>query len=277
MTTKNGAAAESYPGADETAGAPRRPDSSYPWADSTSTLKDITIDPDDSVTRAIDKAAACERRAKLSRPDSIVLIASIYLLHRGVGRATSTLQDIAQIEDIDLIGNVPPPGASEHSRRLMRDHHDILISFIMDGWHHGRELLCNYALYLTEKAEPLPRWLVEFLIWGTRDGAKARRQGCSRTVRAYDNVDRDQIIANAVVRIVDITGCRATRNAQSRRNGRKESGCSIVANALGLVGVNMSELGVEKIWFETKGATVNLLDRPLKRRIQRDHRSRRSA
>jgi hypothetical protein len=277
MTTKNGAAAESYSGADETVGAPRRPDNSYPWADSTSKLKDITIDPDDSVTRAIDKAAACERRAKLSRPDTIVLFASIYLLHRGVGKATCTLQDLAQIEDIDLIGNVPPRGASEHSRRLIRDHYDILISFIMDGWHHGRELLCNYARYLMEKGEPLPERLAEFLIWGTRDGAKARRQGCRRTVRAYDNVDRDQIIANAVRRIVDITGCRASRNAAPKKNGRNESGCSIVANALGLVGVNMSELGVEKIWFETKGATVNLLDRPLKRRIQRDYRSRRCA
>jgi hypothetical protein len=262
MTTKNGAAAGIYPGAGET-------DAAYPWADPTSKLKDITIDPDDSVTRAIDKAAACERRAKLSRPDSIVLIASIYLLHRDVGKATSTLQDIAQIEDIDLIGNVPPRGASEHSRRLIRDHHDIMIAAVMDGWHHGREFFCNYAQYLTKKAEPLPRWLVEFLIWATRDGAKARRQGCRRTVRAYDNVDRDQIIANAVLRIVDITGCRATRNAQSRRKRRKESGCSIVANALGLVGVNMSELGVEKIWSETKGATVNLLNRPLRRSERR--------
>jgi hypothetical protein len=100
MTTKNGAAVGIYPGAGET-------DAAYPWADPTSKLKDITIDPDDIVTRAIDEAAACERRAKLSRPDTIVLIASVYLLHRGVGKVTSTLRDIAQIEDIDLIGNVP--------------------------------------------------------------------------------------------------------------------------------------------------------------------------
>ena|SRR5262245_50696774 len=113
MTAKNGAAAGTYPGADGSNAA-------YPWAILTSKLKDITIDPDDSVTRAINKAAACQRRGKLPRPDSIVLIASIYLLHRGVGKASSDLQDIALIEDIDLLGNVPPRGASEHTRRLTR-------------------------------------------------------------------------------------------------------------------------------------------------------------
>ena len=71
MTTKNGAAVGIYAGAGET-------DAAYPWADPTSKLKDITIDPDDSVTRAIDEAAACERER--SSPDliqSFLLPASI--------------------------------------------------------------------------------------------------------------------------------------------------------------------------------------------------------
>jgi hypothetical protein len=240
MTTKYGAATGIYPGADET-------DAAYPSADPASKLKDITIDPDDSVTRAIAKAAACERRARRSRPESIVLIASIYLLHRGVGKATSDLQDIAQIEDIDLMGNVPPHGASEHSRRLIRDHHDIMIGAVMDGWHHGREIFSNYAQYLTGKAEPLPRWLVEFLIWGTRDGARARSKGCRRSGRAYDNIDRDQIIANAVRYVIDGTGLDPTRNQEKKpRKNRKESGCSIVAAALGLFGFSTVRKGGRK-------------------------------
>jgi len=265
MTTNYGASGI-HPAAEKT-------DVAYPPADPAFKLKDITIDPDDSVTRAIAKATALERRARLSRPDTIVLIASIYLLHRGVGKAKSDLQDLALIEDIDLMGNVPPHGASEHTRKLIRDHHDTLIVAIRDGWHHGREIICNYAQYLTGRAEPLPRWLVEFLIWGTRDGARARRKGCRRTGRAYDNVDRDQIIANAVRHIIDVTGLDPTRNQEKKpRKNRKESGCSIVATALGLIGFSLSEKAVEKMWSETKGAKANLLDRPLKRGQRRKQR-----
>jgi hypothetical protein len=47
MTTKDGAAAESYPGGDETDGAPRRPDGSYPLVGLPSKLKDIMIDLDE--------------------------------------------------------------------------------------------------------------------------------------------------------------------------------------------------------------------------------------
>jgi hypothetical protein len=128
------------------------------------------------------------------------------------------------------------------------------------------------------KGETLPHWLVEFLVWGTRDGAKARREGCRSSSRAYDNVERDQIIAYTVRFIVDVTGLRPYRNEATRSKEGNQSGCSIVARALKLIGVDLSEAGVEKVWSEKKGATgASLLVDPLKRRILRDRRTSRSA
>jgi hypothetical protein len=72
---------------------------------------------------------------------------------------------------------------------------------------------------------------LDFLVWGTRDGAKARREGCRRSSRAYDNVERDHIIAYTVRYIVDVTGLHPYRNEATRSKEGNLSGSEIVARA----------------------------------------------
>ena len=205
-----------------------------------------------------------------------VILAALHLLCRRVGTKTKAILDLARKCQFDLgeAGSLGPLGVSEPYYWLIQGDHDPLISTVKSGWIDGREVFCDYAEALQAVGGTLPHWLLEFLVWGTRDGAKARREGCPRSGRAYDNVERDQIIAHTVRYIIDVTGLNPTRNPLSRRI---ESGCSIVARALGLIGVSLSEPGVEKVWSERKGTTGSLLAHPLTRRIQRDNRSRRSA
>jgi hypothetical protein len=224
-----------------------------------------------------DEAAAASRLMSQFRIDQNVILASIFLLRIGVGKKSNTkIQDIVRKYEIDLDdilddSNLPPDGASEPYRRLIHKHHDLMISTAMDGWNRGRDILCNCADAMLANGEPPPPWLVQFLIWGTRDGTKARREGSKRISRAYETVDRDEGIARAVRYVNNLTGLKPTRNhsPSKPRNERRESACSIVAQALGLLGVGTNEPGVEKIWSDTKGAKKSLLHRPLARRALR--------
>ena len=218
-----------------------------------------------AVSRA-DRLAAANRQ-----PDLIVVLAANRLLCWRVGTKTKAVLDLARKCQFDLAkaGSWGPYGASEPYLWLIGRDHDLLISTVRCGWVRGREVLCEYAEALMAKGETLPHWLVEFLVWATRDGAKARREGCRRGSRAYDNVERDQIIAYTVRFIVDVTGLRPYRNDATRSKEGNQSGCSIVARALKLIGVDdLSEAGVEKVWSEKKGATgARLLVDPRKRRM----------
>jgi hypothetical protein len=227
-----------------------------------------------TVSRA-DRLAAANRY-----PDLIVVLAALRLLCWRVGTKTKAVLDLARKCQFDLgeAGSWGPYGASEPYLWLIGADPDRLISTVRCGWVRGRDVLCDYAEALMAKGDTLPYWLVEFLVWGTRDGAKARREGCRRSSRAYDNVERDHIIAYTVRYIVDVTGLRPYRNEATRSKEGNLSACKIVARALELIGVGLSEIGVEKIWSEKKGATgAGLLVDPSKRRVQRDGRSRRSA
>jgi hypothetical protein len=170
-----------------------------------------------------------------------------------------------------------PDGTSAEWRSFIERFHAMLIGAVLSGWHHGREVLCNFAEILKAEGEPWPLWLQEFLIWGTRDSAKARRERRSRKLKGrkgqdpYGNVDRDFIIAMVVRETVELLGCKPLCNAATAdrypTDPTKESGCSIVAKALQEVGVVIGEPGVNSIWRETRQGTHMLLDRPLIRRI----------
>jgi hypothetical protein len=59
---------------------------------------------------------------------------------------------------------------------------------------------------------------------------------------------RDLWITFNVNQIVRLFGFAPTRNAESRRKGREESACSIVATALRKLGVHLSERTIEDMW-----------------------------
>jgi hypothetical protein len=170
-----------------------------------------------------------------------------------------------------------PDGTSPEWRNFIERFHEMLIARVLNGWHHGREVFCNFADILKAESKPWPPWLQEFLIWGTRDGAKARRERGSRKQKGrngrdpYGNVDRDFIIARVVRETVELLGCKPLRNAATAdrypTDPTKESGCSIVAKALQELGVVIGEPGVNSIWRETREGTHLLLDRPLVRRV----------
>ena len=168
----------------------------------------------------------------------------------------------------------PPDGTGPAWHALIMRHHDLLISYVLDGWHHGKDILCNFAEDLRVAGEPWPPWLQEFLIWAVRNGAKAPRAHGGRDRKGrdpYANVDRDYIIAMTVKWIVDLRGGHATRNIATAdhfsADPKKESGSSIVARALQDLGIAIGESGVNAIWRESKQGTRNLLNRPLRRRI----------
>jgi hypothetical protein len=238
-----------------------------------------SVESDAKPVSSADKAAAANRITSANPNGNLIhVLAALHLLCRRVGTRAKAILDLARRCQFDLgeAGSLGPYGVSEPYLWLIGSHHDALISTVKCGWVHGREVFCDYAEALMARGETLPHWLVEFLVWGTRDGAKARREGCRRSSRGYDNVERDQVIAHTVRYIVDVTGLRPTRSQALRDKGGNESGCSIVARALGLVGVNLSEKGVEKVWSERKETTASGLA-PITRRFLRDHPGRHSA
>ena len=69
----------------------------------------------------------------------------------------------------------------------------------------------------------------------------------------FANATRNIYIAGAVFHISHHFGLTPTRNRTKRNSGGGDSACSIVAAALGRLGVNkvnLSEDAVEKIWIE---------------------------
>jgi hypothetical protein len=206
-----------------------------------------------------------------------IVCATIFLWSRRIGALPDTLEGELREFDIEPSALLcSPDGTGLEWRKLIDRHHDLLISSVIRGWHHGRDVLCNYAEALEAEGEPWPRWLREFLIDATRDGAKARRER-GRNIKGrkgqdpYGNVDRDYVIAKAIRFVVDLCDCDPTRNAATAdrysNDPTKQSGCSMVAKALQDLRVAIGEPGVNAIWLETKQATRHLLDRPLRRLV----------
>jgi hypothetical protein len=105
--------------------------------------------------------------------------------------------------------------------------------------------LCGIAMYFILAQRPLPSPLGEYIatILLHRLNARGPR---GRGGDRYANVGRNLFVVRAVLQLVR-RGFRATRNRASR-DGAQESACSIVAKALGRVGIQIDETGVEKIW-----------------------------
>jgi hypothetical protein len=223
-----------------------------------------------------------ESMSQMSAHDAVkfaIDCAIISLWSRRVGTLPNRLE-----RELRELGTEPstllcaPDGTSPEWRSFIERFHEMLIiAYVFHGWHHGRDILCNFAETLKAEREPWPPWLQEFLIWGTRDGAKARRERGSRKQKGrkgqdpYGKVDRDFIIAMVVRETVDLSGRKPLRSAATRdrypMDPTKESGCSIVAKALQDLGVLIGEPGVNAIWRETRQGTRSLLDRPLIRRV----------
>ena len=151
----------------------------------------------------------------------------------------------ATVPDINLIGlPLPPKGTNLPIwpwREFICRHHAELIDCVRDGWHHGAELLCDFADALTTEEKPLPLWLQEYLVGVAREEGSIRRK---RGRDMYANVDRDNDIAMVVSNTVEVFDLRPTRNAATTT----ECGCSIVAKALRGIGVEMSEANIAAIW-----------------------------
>jgi hypothetical protein len=229
-----------------------------------------------------------------------IVLAVKFLYENGVGTKTILVTKLERMFEMEFVGLDPRIVALE-MRNLIEECPEAFVDRAKDGDHYNRDLLCNYAEAVTREGGPISDWLVEFLIWAARDGTEARRNGCQRAGRAYDNLMRDFTIGATVRRVVEVTGLKADRNvatadASHDYSFMNESGCSIVAKALGLLGVQLSkkvktlspdevidrlgshddveyaddddannnEQAVQKIWYSTKRGTAL---RPIRHRV----------
>jgi hypothetical protein len=197
---------------------------------------------------------------------------TVALAHQGIGKLPPRLKEIVGRFSRNLPEGEFMKGASPRGRELLYKQHEMFILHVCAGWHRGRDFICEFAEALEADGEPWPTWLKRFLIWGTRDGAKARREDGSdwRKVRKgqdpYGNVERDALIGMTVRFLVERRGYRAIRSpATAKKFPMKHSACSMVAAALNQLGVYMGERRVEAIWQETKKGTRNVMNRALER------------
>lgn len=117
----------------------------------------------------------------------------------------------------------------------------VLTSLARGGWQPAHLTLCNMAKILTSFGDPLPKWLQEYIVFAAEDGGEQRSQ---RGQNPLTNLIRDIVISIAVKSISQRYLLRPTRNSTTTT----ESGCSIVAKSLELLGMHMSEANVVAIW-----------------------------
>jgi hypothetical protein len=117
----------------------------------------------------------------------------------------------------------------------------VLTSLARGGWQPAHLTLCNMAKILTLFGDPLPKWLQEYIVFAAEDGGEQRSQ---RGQSPLTNLIRDMVISIAVESISQRYLLRPTRNSTTTT----ESGCSIVAKSLELLGMHMSEANVVAIW-----------------------------
>jgi hypothetical protein len=110
-----------------------------------------------------------------------------------------------------------------------------------------------------EHKEPLPESLRQWLIEGLRQLPHTRRvplfnPSYSPALLGRRNQWRDYQIGRAVLGVVMRYQMRPTRNRAKRYTANAaESACSIVAKALGTLGINLTENAVEAIWNRLRG------------------------
>jgi hypothetical protein len=110
--------------------------------------------------------------------------------------------------------------------------------------------LREFFAFLIERQARMPEPVRDFVVEAlAREPIVPRRKhGPSRGDRTARNI----AIAGAVALIEDEYGFAATRNRASRDKNGANSACSIVTEALSMLGVNLSEDAVEKIWLDSR-------------------------
>lgn len=137
-------------------------------------------------------------------------------------------------------------GESQRACRLMvrefilRDVINLMdaVAFARAGYQFWEECLRELILDYQNRGEAMPTYLAAFAMELTR--GIPRKAGRSRG----DDMVRDLIIGHVVAMVVERFGLRPKRNRASRR----VSGCSIVAAALALEAIAMSEANVNALW-----------------------------
>jgi hypothetical protein len=107
-----------------------------------------------------------------------------------------------------------------------------------------------------EHKKPLPETFREWLIEALRSPPRTRSAPLFTDTElvGHRNQYRDYQIGRAVLGVVTRYQLRPTRNrAQRHTENAAESACSIVAKALGTLGINLSENAVEVIWTRLRG------------------------
>jgi hypothetical protein len=136
-------------------------------------------------------------------------------------------------------------GESRRACRLMfrewvRDVTNLMdaVDFARAGYEFFEDFLRDLILDYKNRGEKMPTYLAAFDMELTRGIRHKAGRG-----RA-DNMMRDVIIGSIVGMVIGRFGLRATRNYVSGR----VSACSIVATALAVEGMAMSEQNVNQIW-----------------------------
>jgi hypothetical protein len=110
-----------------------------------------------------------------------------------------------------------------------------------------------------EHKESLPESFRQWLVDELRKLPKGRRAPLYNPAHSADllgprNQHRDSQIGRAVLAVVSRYHIRPTRNRAKRPGSNPtESACSIVAKALGKLGINLTESAVEAIWNRLGG------------------------
>lgn len=163
-------------------------------------------------------------------------------------------QRIAYVRDgkLKLFGIWPgawfEKGESQRACRWRFCHwamHDVTnlmdaVAFARAGYELWEDCLRDLILEYKHRGVTMPTYLAAFDMELTREISFARRAGRRRA----DDMMRDLIIGMIVGMVIERFNLRPRRNPASRH----VSACSIVAAALGLEGMSMSESNVEQLW-----------------------------
>ena len=128
-----------------------------------------------------------------------------------------------------------------------------LVKKALDGDADADAALCEIAFkYVLFGCELPPnlRAYIALLLRRRSETPGRRRRGGDK----YANVDRNVFIVGALTHLKH-RGFKPTRNRESK-NDRRESGCSIVAQALKRIGIHITEVGIEEVWRQREAFKI---------------------
>jgi hypothetical protein len=118
-----------------------------------------------------------------------------------------------------------------------------LVKMAIAGDVDADAVLCGFAFQFIIRKRQMPSSLGSYImgmLWRGYMEDPPRRRGGNK----YANRRRDVFIFGAISRLKAL-GFHPTRNEAT---DSRESGCSIVAKALKLIGMDLGEAGVEEVW-----------------------------